>query len=141
MVEVYSLNLSEQDIENKTYFDMLRNRIKELGLNSRELLFRGFDGANLETLLSEGTDELDREFIYAANSSMKEESGDMDVFEFALYFDKPCIAVYDRDKFHKDEYCYVDDFVFNDLDNKLDSLLAVFRIDVKSLEEKREVKK
>lgn len=131
MVEVYSLELSEKDIENKTYFDILKSRLEELNLDLDKLLFRGFDGENLETLLREGTDEVDREFIYAAGSSMKEESGDMDIFEFALYYDKPCIVVYDRKKFHKNEYCYVDDFVFNDLDNKLDALLAVFRIEVK----------
>lgn len=131
MVEVYSLELSEQDIGHKTYFEKLKSKLVKLDLNSRELLFRGFDGANLETLLREGTDEIDREFIYAADSSMKEESGDMDIFEFALYYEKPCVAVYDKSKFHKDEYCYVDDFVFNNLDNKLDALLAVFRIEVK----------
>ena len=126
MLTARKLDLSTADGYASTEADLLVGALKEAELYKINLLYRGFDGKNLDVILEHGTDDLEVEGVYCVTEQELNEGGceGLNPFDRAIECPIPAIAVYDGDKFY-DGASELDRKFINPED-KLSALVAVY---------------
>lgn len=99
IVEELDLSLA-CDLATRKY--LIIERLKELGLYSPNLLFRGFDGARIEILKRTGTDEPTegRAVSCSRENELTDLADEKTEIEIALDHDEPGLSVYDGNKLY-----------------------------------------
>ncbi len=126
-MKVKTINLSNASSYTESELDIIIQDLKKSNKYSNNLVYRGFDGNNINNLLKTGQDT-NSEILWGSTEQdiidlYKDESED--VFNYADKFNIPTLAVFDGNKLEKQfQFAYE----FKDKENKLDALVEVYRL-------------
>ena len=128
-MEVTTLDLSKADGYTATEFDFLKKALRRSGRYREDLLYHGFDGANISRLLKTGQDT-DAELLFCfKEDEIDGDSNTASLFHYA-YEDHsiPAIAVFDPSKLNHIGYPTEYAYTFKNPGRKLEALVAVFKL-------------
>ncbi len=123
-MRIKTLDMTKVDGYAVDEIDVVISDLQKKRRYQPDLLYRGFNGDNIEKLVREGQDT-DFPLLHCATEDQVRTGSEGNVFEHALDHPTPALAVFDPtyvEKFY--EFAYT----FNDPRNKQKALVAVYRL-------------
>lgn len=130
VVKVRDLDLFGTNMDSVRQFDLIRIALKKDGLYEQDLLYRGFDGKNINRLLNTGQDTNDKSIFCATEEQIINEfpvdGFDFNPFDYAFDYKKPALAVFNARHFLNGDT--ISEYYFKDPNRKPEALVAIYRL-------------